>query len=180
MINLKYTVTQNKKGKFTFISSNKLQSEVEVFLKKSPDDVERVLLFKTKKESHEFELLNLDYRPYFVVKDGDLECLIAERTLIVDGMNNFRDMGGYETYDNRKVKWGKLYRSDHIHNASEIGVNFLRKLNINTIVDYRSSDEIGKYPNKIISEDIITHQLDPDAHTAELSAQLHHLRIMKI
>lgn len=97
--------------------------------------------------------------------------MVRERTLPVDGMNNFRDMGGYETYDGRTVKWGMLYRSDHIYSATESGVSYLKTLGIRTIIDYRSADEISKYPNKSIGEGVKTYHLDPDAHTAELSAQ---------
>ena len=66
----------------------------------------------------------------------DKTFVAAERTLPIDGMNNFRDMGGYETEDGHSVKWGKLYRSDYIHNATAEGLDYLRTLGIHTIVDY--------------------------------------------
>ncbi|OOF49663.1 protein-tyrosine-phosphatase [Rodentibacter genomosp. 1] len=92
------------------------------------------------------------------------------RTLSIEGMNNFRDMGGYLTRDHRKVKWQRLYRSDHLYNASENGIAMLKPLNIQAVIDYRSPNEIAKYPNKIIGTEQI-YQFDPNAHTAELAAQ---------
>lgn len=94
-----------------------------------------------------------------------------QRNIPISGMNNFRDMGGYPTYDGKTVKWGKLYRSDHIFNADEQGLEQLKSLGIHTIIDYRSENEIEKYPNPQFDERIKTYQLDPDAHAAELAAQ---------
>lgn len=92
------------------------------------------------------------------------------RTLPIEGMNNFRDMGGYLTQDHRKVKWKRLYRSDHLYNATENGIAMLKPLNIQAVIDYRSPNEIAKYPNKVIGAEKI-YQFDPNAHTAELAAQ---------
>lgn len=171
MMSTKYTVIQIKKGTFIFSSNSHSDKEIEVYLKKYPADTEQKFLFKTSKQSYEIDIPYLNYRPYFLIKESNSEYVTAERTLPVEGMNNFRDMGGYETYNKHTVKWGSLYRSDHIYNATESGIEYLKKLNIHTIIDYRSDDEIEKYPNKIINENIATFQLDPAAHTAELSAQ---------
>ncbi|MGK0607202.1 tyrosine-protein phosphatase [Enterococcus gilvus] len=115
--------------------------------------------------------LEINQRPYFYIVADQFREKTAERTLPIEGMNNFRDMGGYTTKEGKKIQWGKLFRSDQIYNATENGLVYLRELNLKNIVDYRSNDEINKYPNKIISNEIKTYQLDPDAHTAELSAQ---------
>lgn len=171
MMNIKYSVIQIKNGTFIFSSDSPSDKKIEVYLKKNPADTEQKFLFKTSEQSYKISLPDLDYRPYFLIKNSNSEYITAERTLPVEGMNNFRDMGGYETYNNRTVKWGLLYRSDHIYNAAKSGIEYLKKLNIHTVIDYRSNDEIEKYPNKIINGDIITFELDPAAHTAELSAQ---------
>lgn len=126
---------------------------------------------KTAQPRFEVEVQGDNVRPYFLLKDRHSERIVAERTLPVQGMNNFRDMGGYQGAAGKTVKWGRLYRSDHIHNATQQGLEYLRNLDIHTIIDYRSDDEIDKYPNKVIDPTIVTYQLDPDAHAAELSAQ---------
>lgn len=60
--------------------------------------------------------------------------------LVFEGIHNFRDMGGYETKDGRRVKKGLLYRSGELGNMTEQDkVNF-QALGIQTILDYR--DEI--------------------------------------
>lgn len=94
-----------------------------------------------------------------------------QRNIEISGMNNFRDLGGYPTVDGRTVRWGKLYRSDHLYNADEKGLERLKSLGIHTIIDYRSNDEIRKYPNPALDPSVRTCRLDPDAHAAELAAQ---------
>lgn len=145
--------------------------EKVVYLLENPEAKEGRELIKTKEECFEVETGSIDFRPYFAVKTPTKAFVAAERTLPVEGMNNFRDLGGYETDDGHYVKWGKLYRSDHIYNATPEGITYLRKLKLHTVVDYRSADERMKYPNGFISDDVKTVCLDPDAHTAELAAQ---------
>ena len=42
----------------------------------------------------------------------------AHRLLNFEGVDNFRDLGGYRTEDGRSVKWGTLYRSGTFAHAS--------------------------------------------------------------
>lgn len=176
MVEEKYTVKQIKKGKFYFQIHNPLEREYKIYRMKSPDgnnndDIKKELIATTNAGTCLVDLDNIDYRPYFLLQSDEEAFVLAERTLPVGGMNNFRDMGGYPAKDGKHVRWGRLYRSDHIHNANPEGMEYLKKLNIHTIIDYRSTDEVNKYPNHIIEEDVQTYQLDPAAHTAELSAQ---------
>lgn len=167
----RFEVVQSEKNKYTFSKANKTNSEVTVFLVKNPDDKDKKMLYKTTENEFTIELDQYNQRAYFVMEHDGNHYVIGERTLRVDGMNNFRDMGGYETSDGKHVKWGMLYRSDHIHNASAAGVEFLKTLGIHTVIDYRSPSEISKYPNPTIDENVTTYVCDPNAHDAELSAQ---------
>ena len=109
-------------------------------------------------------------RIYFILQQGESQTLFAERTLPVEGMNNFRDFGGYTTLDNKQVKWGVLYRSNHLFNLSDKAVSYLSHLGIKSIIDYRTQNEINKSPNCHIGEKN-TYHLDATAQTAELAAQ---------
>lgn len=165
----RFKVEQTQPNYFHFeIPKNDKGQEKEIFL---TENTQWKLLLKTNQGSFDIKLEDLSRRPYFLVKTEDDQYVIAERTLPVEGMNNFRDMGGYETNSGKTVKWGKLYRSDHIHNATENGVAYLKTLGIHTIIDYRSDIEAQKYPNKQIGEQVKTYQMDPSAHAAELAAQ---------
>lgn len=177
----KFSVRQVTPGVFEFTLKGKCTWPVEVRLLRTPireaSEGEACRLAAGMGGPEDavcrFEILlpGLDYRPYFLIRERDREYITAERTLPVGGMNNFRDMGGYGTADNRTVRWGMLYRSGHFHNTTKEGLGYLKGLGIHTIIDYRSEDEIGKYPNQSIAPGIRTVRLDPEAHTAELSAQ---------
>lgn len=178
----KINVRQSAPGVFEFYFRGGYFGPVEISLMRGPDETgsgrvqeQDSLTVKrnVSKDEPKFEITipSLDYRPYFLVREQDREYVAAERTLPVGGMNNFRDLGGYEAGDQRTVRWGMLYRSGHFHSTTSEGMTYLKKLGIHTIIDYRSKDEIEKYPNQIIGSGIRTIQLDPKAHTAELSAQ---------
>ncbi|NDJ56009.1 tyrosine-protein phosphatase [Enterobacteriaceae bacterium 4M9] len=109
-------------------------------------------------------------RIYFILEHGAKKWLFAERTLPVCGMNNFRDIGGYIGANGRVVKWGVLYRSNHLHNLSPQASHYLKSLHIHSIIDYRSANEIAKSPNDAINAQRTFH-LDATAQTAELAAQ---------
>lgn len=163
------TVRKTKKGNYLF-ENNQQQLSIEIYLLNSPNfESKRKLLLKTSKESVEIKN-EFEKRPYFLIKSDAQEYIIAERTLPIEGMINFRDMGGYRTKSNKIVKWGKIYRSGHLYNASETGLDYIDKLELNTIIDFRSSNELKKYPNPKY-ENIETYNIDPNAHAAELSAQ---------
>lgn len=113
---------------------------------------------------------DLNHRLFFLVcpKEGK-NYVISTRLVNLDGTDNFRDCGGYETIEGRRMKWGLLYRSDQLSNISERDVTFLKNMGLKTIVDYRSKSEASAAPNKEIS-DANTYSLDPYAKTAQLAA----------
>ncbi len=71
----------------------------------------------------------------------------AHRVLKFEGIVNFRDIGGYKTEDNRSVKWGRLYRSGTFAHSSRADLKALEKLNLVTLIDFRSSAEKEEEPN---------------------------------
>lgn len=113
---------------------------------------------------------DLNNRLFFLVcpKEGK-NYVISTRLVNLDGTDNFRDCGGYETIEGRRVKWGLLYRSDQLSNISERDITFLKNMGLKTIVDYRSKSEASAAPNKEIFG-ANTYLLDPNAKTAQLAA----------
>lgn len=73
----------------------------------------------------------------------------AHRLLAFEGIANFRDLGGYKTTDGRQVKWGVLYRSGTLAHASPADLKALEKLNLRTMVDFRSSIEKKEEPDAL-------------------------------
>jgi protein-tyrosine phosphatase len=73
----------------------------------------------------------------------------AHRLLNFEGIANFRDLGGYPTDDGRQVKWGVLYRAGTLAESSNADLQSLQKLNIDTLIDFRSASEKEAEPNRL-------------------------------
>ena len=68
------------------------------------------------------------------------------RIVPIQGVINFRDLGGYQNTSGQTVRWKKAYRSAQLDRLTEDGIAQLQALNIRTVVDLRFSEESNKYP----------------------------------
>ena len=73
----------------------------------------------------------------------------AHRLLNFEGIPNFRDLGGYRTRDGRQVRWGSLYRSGTMAEASDADLRALGQLHLSTLIDFRSLAEKTREPNRL-------------------------------
>ncbi|MDQ0151087.1 tyrosine-protein phosphatase [Eubacterium multiforme] len=113
---------------------------------------------------------NKKIRGYYVlVLEDDKKYLAAKRLVNLNGTTNFRDIGGYLTESGKRVKWGKIYRSDQLSDLDCEDIKFVEKLGIKTIVDFRSKAEANAAINKEI-KGTKTYSLDPNAKVAQLAA----------
>ena len=87
-----------------------------------------------------------------------------------EGIHNFRDLGGYETADGRKIRRGMLYRSGHLAAYTDDDMDRLKKLAIKTIVDFRTEDEIAMNPDPTI--DGVRYIHDPAVKNGQVNADL--------
>lgn len=62
---------------------------------------------------------------------------------LLDSMGNMRDIGGY-AIGNKKIKCGKLIRSNLPDKLTEQEISVLKNMGIKTVIDLRSKEEIGK------------------------------------
>jgi protein-tyrosine phosphatase len=74
-----------------------------------------------------------------------------QRIIVLEGTHNFRDMGGYQTADGRKVKYGIFFRSDELTGLTEQDLAAVQALNIKTIFDYRDDYEAHKKPDPVFA-----------------------------
>lgn len=79
-----------------------------------------------------------------------LENYPNERVIPLEGVLNFRDMGGYETVDGRKVKYGLFFRSAELTGMTEKDLEVFTSLGIKTIFDYRTDTEAELKPDPVI------------------------------
>ncbi len=91
-------------------------------------------------------------RHFFRVQfDNGTELLLAERRLTLQGAPNFRDFGGYTTGDNRRVRWGRLYRSGHLNQLTDSDLDAMAALGIGLVCDFRDVQESERTPNRYAS-----------------------------
>lgn len=75
-------------------------------------------------------------------------------------IRNFRDIGGLEVQDGRKIRRKLLYRCGSLHRASKADIRNLSELGIDIIVDLRSSEERSKYRSRLpVSGNLAVHCL---------------------
>jgi protein-tyrosine phosphatase len=72
----------------------------------------------------------------------------AERLMDVPGVRNLRDAGGFATSDGGRVGLGLLYRSASLCELGPDGAARLAALGLRTVVDLRSAEEVGYWPNQ--------------------------------
>jgi len=90
------------------------------------------------------------------------------RHIDFDGIENFRDFGGYPTACGRGVKTGRLYRSGAHHMASDADLARLRELGVKVVVDLRQPHERRREPSRrwagfdaaVIENDIVSEHPD--------------------
>ena len=71
----------------------------------------------------------------------------------IDGESNFRDLGGYEAADGRRVRWGAVYRSGGLSRLTDAGVEDLAGLSLKVVCDFRSDEEREVYPSRLPADD---------------------------
>jgi len=65
-----------------------------------------------------------------------------KRHVSLEGQSNFRDVGGYQASDGRRVKWGEVYRSGELHKLSDADVEKLDALGIKAVANFLTEREI--------------------------------------
>jgi hypothetical protein len=88
--------------------------------------------------------------------DGKTE--IRDRLIPLDGAYNFRDLGGYAGRDGRSTRWGRLFRSDTLHELTAADVATLRSLCLTTVVDLRTERELARTGRGPLEPEPITYR----------------------
>ncbi|MFF4369328.1 tyrosine-protein phosphatase [Streptomyces sp. NPDC001594] len=64
------------------------------------------------------------------------------RHIPLQGAVNVRDLGGYATEDDRKVRHGLVYRADALNKLSDADLVAVSGLGLETVVDFRTTQEV--------------------------------------
>ncbi|MCU1399662.1 MAG: putative protein-tyrosine phosphatase [Acidimicrobiales bacterium] len=72
----------------------------------------------------------------------------GRRSVVLDGVHNFRDLGGYPALGGT-TRWGLVYRADGLGRLTENDVEVLRARRLGAVIDLRTDTELaerGTYP----------------------------------
>ncbi len=130
---------------------NNKDSKVAIFKGEKPDAIDRCkpAVTVTGKSEVTISGLDPDTRYYFEVVPADRpNTIISERRVQLEGSVNFRDLGGYQAADGRRVKWGRLFRSDNLGRLTDRDVFLLQKMEIRQVCDFRTPAEIKKLSDR--------------------------------
>ena len=93
---------------------------------------------------------------------------LLEKPIALEGAFNFRDIGGLKTIHGKQIKSGLHYRSDELSKLTDQDIAFLKSLNIQTVIDYRSAQERQNNENKDFGQS--TYYIEPIADLAALAS----------
>jgi protein-tyrosine phosphatase len=122
---------------------------VEVFASSRPDcvDSEKPLV-TIRKTPAEVSVAGSSGRIYFHLKPkSGATRVVSIRRLPLEGAKNFRDLGGYRTSNGRYVRWGLVYRSNHLVSLTARDSKYLNGLGIRLVCDFRSDGERARAPD---------------------------------
>jgi protein-tyrosine phosphatase len=131
--------------------SSKHYQTVSICRGESPDNISLASpIIKVKGKSFtRITGLEAGVRYYFeLIPDHRPGIVISERRVPLQGSVNFRDLGGYKTTDGRQVKWGQLFRSDHLSRLTDRDLAVLRRMKIRQVCDFRTAAEVQKRPDR--------------------------------
>jgi len=125
--------------------------KVAVFLGPASDEINHNVPAACVTGKSQATISDLDpgTRYYFeVTPDHGPKMIISERRVPLKGSVNFRDLGGYETIDGRRVKWGLVFRSDNLGRLTDCDVAFLQRMKFGLVCDFRTPAEVKKLPDR--------------------------------
>jgi protein-tyrosine phosphatase len=111
-------------------------AKVAVFAGESPDAIDHRTPAATVTGSSSVSISGLDpdTRYYFEIVPSDgSNTIISERRVQLEGGVNFRDLGGYQAVDGRRVRWGQVFRSDNLGRLTDRDVTFLQTMGIRLV-----------------------------------------------
>src|SRR6184192_3796062 len=122
---------------------------VEVFASSRPDRIDSAKPVLTiRKTPAEVSIPGQTGRIYFHLKPASGPTrVVSIRRLPLEGAKNFRDLGGYRTFDGHYVRWGLVYRSNHLVNLTAKDFEYLNSLGIRLVCDVRSEGERARAPD---------------------------------
>jgi protein-tyrosine phosphatase len=121
---------------------------VQVFASSYPDRLDSTKPVLTiRRTPAEIAVPARSGRVYFHLKAASgITRVVSIRRLPLEGATNFRDLGGYRTNDGHYVRWGTVYRSNHLVNLTARDYEYLDRLHIRLVCDVRTEGDRMRSP----------------------------------
>jgi protein-tyrosine phosphatase len=126
--------------------------DVSIFMGDSPVTIDRRSPAIRVRGRNTARITELDpeVRYYFyVVPEVGPGVITAERLVPLQGSWNFRDLGGYQTSNGSRVKWGQIYRSDNLSNLTDRDHTLLKNMGLKLVCDFRTPTESNRWPDRL-------------------------------
>lgn len=127
-----------------------VEGKIDIFSASSDTTLKDFTPIRSKLVEEQFALLNpigSGLREFFILKtSGVTSGIISNRSIEMDRIHNFRDLGGYFTSDEKQLRWGRVYRSGHLSNTNLYDQDRLKQLGIRTIIDFRTEEDRKAHP----------------------------------
>ncbi len=117
-----------------------------------PDTVDHEHVCTADEFARAYTLTGLGPGPHYVSVSphGTGPAVVAgERLVRLDGLQNFRDLGGYRVASGRHTRWGRLFRADSLHKLTDADRVTLARLGLRVVADLRSDKERVLHPNPL-------------------------------
>lgn len=86
---------------------------------------------------------------------GGTALIAADRRVALEGLTNFRDLGGYPVRDGGRTRWGMVFRAEALHGLTQDDLVTYERLGIATVYDLRRDAERAARPNPVASEALV-------------------------
>ena len=140
---------------------------VQIFVGDSPEaiDMQAPVAETRGQDRIELSLPENTVYPYFnIVRQGSPGIVWAQRQLPLEKSYNFRDMGGYQTQENRRMRWGMVFRSAHLAELTDSDHDLLRRIGIKLVCDFRTVEEAEAQPDRLPKDGSMEYLHMPIAH----------------
>lgn len=95
-------------------------------------------------------------RQYYLIRfNNKYEKVVGTRSQKLYYVQNFRDIGGYNTLENKYIRWGMLYRSGCIDSLDVLSIKRLKLMGIRTLIDFRDTDKFKSPTRRLGLKNVI-------------------------